>query len=69
MPVPRSRAWLLGSRRVGIRAHLIVSLTIDREDFDNVPVLLDAGGWRCADPAFEGRLGDVVKMINALVAA
>src|SRR5262249_58356567 len=35
-----------------IRAHLVVSLSIDREDFDNVPILLDAGGWRPAERAF-----------------
>jgi type I restriction enzyme R subunit len=52
-----------------IRAHLVVSLSIDREDFENVPILLDPGGWKTADRAFQGRIGDFLREINAMVAA
>ncbi|HEX5270976.1 MAG TPA: type I restriction-modification enzyme R subunit C-terminal domain-containing protein [Gemmataceae bacterium] len=52
-----------------IREHLVVGLSIDREDFENVPVLLDAGGWRPADRAFDGQLGELIDELNAAVAA
>ena len=52
-----------------IRAHLVVSLSIDREDFENVPVLLDAGGWRSADRAFKGELYAILQEINRAIAA
>jgi hypothetical protein len=48
---------------------LIVGLSIDREDFDNVPVLLDSGGWRPADRAFRGRLEELLDQINEALAA
>jgi type I restriction enzyme R subunit len=52
-----------------IRAHLVVGLSIDEEDFENVPILLDPGGWKAADRAFEGKLEDFLKEINARMAA
>ena len=52
-----------------IRAHLIVSLSIDREDFENVPVLLDAGGWKPADRVFDGRLEKLIEDLNEAMAA
>jgi type I restriction enzyme R subunit len=52
-----------------IRAHLVVSLTIDREDFENVPILLDAGGWSRANRAFNGKLPELVEELNEAVAA
>jgi type I restriction enzyme R subunit len=52
-----------------IRAHLVVSLSIDRDDFENVPILLDAGGWRPADRVFEGRLDQLLHEINQALAA
>ena len=52
-----------------IRAHLGVSLSIDREDFDNVPVLLDAGGWKPADRAFNDRLEGFLQALNEALAA
>lgn len=52
-----------------IRAHLIENLSIDREDFDAVPVLADAGGWGRADRDFEGRLSDIVIRLNEAIAA
>ena len=52
-----------------IRAHLIVSLSIDRGDFENVPVLLDAGGWKPADRVFDGRLEKLIEDLNEAMAA
>jgi type I restriction enzyme R subunit len=52
-----------------IRAHLVVSLSIDREDFENVPVLLDPGGWRPADRAFGGQLEALLHQLNEALAA
>jgi type I restriction enzyme R subunit len=52
-----------------IRAHLVVSLSIDREDFDNVPVLLDAGGWKPADRAFNDQLEGFLQALNEALAA
>jgi type I restriction enzyme R subunit len=52
-----------------IRAHLVVSLSIDRGDFENVPVLLDPGGWKSADRAFQGRLQELIGELNEALAA
>jgi type I restriction enzyme R subunit len=52
-----------------IRAHLVVSLSIDRGDFDNVPVLLDAGGWKPADRAFNDQLEGFLQALNQALAA
>lgn len=53
-----------------IRRHLVVSLSIDREDFDLVPVLSDRGGWVPANKAFGGKLADLLASLNReLVAA
>jgi type I restriction enzyme R subunit len=52
-----------------IRAHLAVSLSIDRDDFDNVPVLLDAGGWKPADRAFNDQLEGFLQAVNEALAA
>jgi type I restriction enzyme R subunit len=52
-----------------IRAHLVVSLSVGREDFEAVPVLHDPGGWRPADRAFGGRLEELLERINEAVAA
>ncbi len=53
-----------------IKQHLIANLSIDRDDFDNVPVLLNRGGWGRANRVFEGELDALVKRLNReLVAA
>jgi type I restriction enzyme R subunit len=52
-----------------IKAHLAVSLSIGREDFENVPILLDPGGWRPADRAFGGKLEEFINDLNAAMAA
>jgi len=52
-----------------IREHLVANLTIGREDFDNVPILNNAGGWGSASRAFGGELDKLVEELNAAMAA
>ncbi len=53
-----------------IRQHLVANLSIDREDFENVPVLLNRGGWGRANRVFDGGLSDLLEDLNReLVAA
>lgn len=52
-----------------IREHLIANLSIDEDDFENVPVLQNAGGWGNANRAFKGRLPILLKAFNEAVAA
>jgi type I restriction enzyme R subunit len=47
-----------------IRQHLIANLSIDREDFENVPVLSNRGGWGPANKAFNGHLAELVAHLN-----
>ena len=53
-----------------IRLQLVENLSIDREDFEDVPVLSDHGGWGRANRVFGGRLEQLVTDLNReLVAA
>ncbi len=53
-----------------IRQHLVQNLSIERDDFDAIPVLSDRGGWRRANRAFDDRLPELLSEINKeLVAA
>lgn len=53
-----------------IRDHLVANLSIDREDFDLVPVLSDRGGWGRANRVFGGELEELIADLNReLVAA
>ena len=52
-----------------IRAHLTENLSIDRDDFDEAPVLARAGGWKPADRTFEGKLESLLRELNEAVAA
>lgn len=53
-----------------IRDHLVQNLSIDREDFDLVPVLSGRGGWGKADRVFDGHLEELLADLNKeLVAA
>jgi type I restriction enzyme R subunit len=58
------RAWL-----DRIREHLVLNLSIDREDFENAPNLYDPGGWAPANRAFDGKLTELLNEINAALAA
>jgi type I restriction enzyme R subunit len=52
-----------------IRGHLVTNLTIERDDFDAIPVLSDSGGWGAANKAFGGRLAELVEALNEALAA
>ncbi len=53
-----------------IRQHLVANLSIDRDDFENVPVLLNRGGWGKANKVFDGELEELLAELNKeLVAA
>jgi type I restriction enzyme R subunit len=53
-----------------IEQHLIENLSIDREDFDLIPILSSRGGWRRANRIFDDQLPDLIKQLNEeLVAA
>lgn len=61
---PEQQQWL-----DRIRSHLVENLTIDREDFEVVPIFDQAGGWSRANRAFEGRLDEVLHELNEAIAA
>lgn len=52
-----------------IREHLVANLSIDRADFDDLPVLSREGGWTIANRAFDNRLLDLITQINEALAA
>lgn len=53
-----------------IRLHLIQNLTIDRDDFDIVPVLANRGGWGKANRVFDGKLAELLADVHKeLIAA
>jgi type I restriction enzyme, R subunit len=52
-----------------IEAHLIENLTIDREDFETLPVFTRAGGLSQATRIFAGRLDEIVNALNEAIAA
>lgn len=52
-----------------IRQHLVANLSIDAEDFDNVPVLANRGGLGRANGVFEGRLEELLDELNAEMVA
>jgi type I restriction enzyme R subunit len=53
-----------------IRLHLVQNLSIDREDFEAMPILSGHGGWGRASRIFGGQLDQIVADLNReLVAA
>lgn len=53
-----------------IRLHLVQTLSVEREDFDDMPVLSSRGGWGRANGVFGGQLPDLLRRLNEeLVAA
>lgn len=53
-----------------IRQHLVQNLSIERDDFDVIPVLFDRGGWGRANRVFGGHLDGLINDLNReLVAA
>jgi type I restriction enzyme, R subunit len=53
-----------------IRQHLVHNLSIDRDDFDNVPILANRGGWGRANRVFDGQLEELLAEVHKeLIAA
>jgi type I restriction enzyme R subunit len=52
-----------------IREHLVENLTIEREDFNVLPIFSRDGGWGPANRAFNDRLDDLLHSINEAMAA
>ena len=61
---PEQQRWL-----GRIREHLVANLTIEREDFNVLPIFSRDGGWTPANRAFNGGLGDLLHRLNEAVAA
>jgi type I restriction enzyme R subunit len=61
---PEQQQWL-----DRIRIHMIENLSIDREDFDLVPVFTREGGSTAARRVFGGRLDDLIRDLNEGIAA
>jgi type I restriction enzyme R subunit len=52
-----------------IRAHLTENLSIDRADFEDVPVFSREGGWARANRVFDGQLDELIQNFNEAIAA
>ena len=52
-----------------IREHLVANLSIDKDDFDDVPVLAREGGWSQANKVFSGKLETFLHELNEAIAA
>jgi type I restriction enzyme R subunit len=61
---PEQEQWLA---RIG--EHLAENLTIERADFDMIPVFADVGGWGRANKVFDGDLASVLRQCNEAMAA
>jgi len=60
---PEQDKWL-----DGIRAHMEQNLSIDKDDFDLMPVLSREGGWSAARKVFGDKLEPLIKNLNEGVA-
>jgi type I restriction enzyme R subunit len=61
---PDQQTWL-----DRIREHLRANLSIDREDFEVIPIFADAGGWGVARKVFGDKLDTLLNQFNEAVAA
>jgi type I restriction enzyme R subunit len=61
---PEQQQWL-----DRIKAHLVENLSIDKDDFDELPVFSRSGGWSRANRAFGGRLPEWISEFNQAIAA
>ncbi|MBV8857222.1 MAG: DEAD/DEAH box helicase family protein [Acidobacteria bacterium] len=61
---PEQQQWL-----ERIRTALVETLSIEKDDFDELPVLSRAGGWGRANRAFNNRLPKLLSRINEAIAA
>jgi type I restriction enzyme R subunit len=61
---PTQRKWL-----DRIRRHPVVNLTIEKDDFDSLPVFADFGGWGKVNKDFGDALAPLIEEINTYIAA
>ncbi|MCA1576998.1 MAG: DEAD/DEAH box helicase family protein [Acidobacteria bacterium] len=52
-----------------IQEHLIANLTIDKDDFEVVPIFTHFGGWGRANRIFDNQLDDIIRDLNGAIAA
>lgn len=52
-----------------IREHLVANLTIDKDDFEVVPIFTHFGGWGRANRIFNNQLDDIIRDLNEAIAA
>lgn len=52
-----------------IQAHLVENLTIDQEDFEQMPIFTRLGGWVKANKQFNGQLPELLSQINIAIAS
>jgi type I restriction enzyme R subunit len=52
-----------------IREHLIANLSLEEEDFDNIPLFANRGGAARARKVFGKELGNIIRRVNEEVAA
>ena len=52
-----------------IREHLITNLSIDKDDFEVVPIFTHVGGWGRANRVFNNHLDEIIRDLNEAIAA
>jgi type I restriction enzyme R subunit len=52
-----------------IRSAMVENLSLDRDDFDTLPVLVNGGGWGKAKRVFGEKLSELINKLNEAVAA
>ena len=52
-----------------IREHLSANLSIDKDDFEVVPIFTHFGGWGPANRAFNNELDNIIRDLNEAIAA
>jgi type I restriction enzyme, R subunit len=61
---PEQQQWL-----ERIRAHLRQNLSIDKDDFETLPIFTRFGGWGRVTNVFVGEMPELIKKLNRAVAA
>ena len=52
-----------------IREHMIANLSIDKDDFEVIPIFTQHGGWGRANRVFDSHLEDILNDLNEAIAA
>jgi type I restriction enzyme R subunit len=52
-----------------IREHMIANLSIDKDDFEVIPIFTQYGGWGRANRVFDNHLEDMLHDLNEAIAA